>query len=290
MVDGAAGRAGGEFVGLTPIPVPELAEVDDAEAADASGGGASGRGGRVEVPSAILGQIKVKLKKLEKVDEVWRSSGIATKQKASIWEDRIGASRKLVQGRNRLRVTLGHFASGAYTAPRADRYTLELTDLTVNAVQQSKWLPLAARQCLPHPQRFHRVWSVQTGSHPLFVWEPVPPNEQFVALGMIATQTEEPPPARFVHCVPRSWVEPGPELNKLIWSDAGSSGKPGSLWSCGTLQTLVAAQGNASPAGKSWALVRTRFTLGDHVGGVAGAPGEEAPEIEAGRERDSEVN
>ena len=75
---------------------------------------------------------------------------------------------------------------------------------------------------------------------------------------------------RSVHCVPRSWVEAAPELNKLIWSDAGSSGKPGSLWSSGSLQALVAAQGNASPGGKSWKLVRTRFTLGEYVGGGGG--------------------
>jgi len=274
MVDGV-GR-GGEFVGLTPIPIPELAEVDDADAAEAAmGGGGVGvaaevrGGGRVEVPAAVLCQIKVKVKKLERADEVWRSSGIATKHKASIWEDRLGAARKLVQGRNRLRVNLGHFASASYSAPRADRYTLELTDLTVNSVQQSKWLALAARQCFVHPQRFHRVWGVQTGTYPLFVWEPVPPNEHFVALGMVATQTEEPPPARSVHCVPRDWVEADPDLNKLIWSDAGASGKPGSLWAVGTLQTLVASLGHASPGSKSWRFKRTRFTLGEHLGGAS---------------------
>ena len=242
--------------------------VEDAENADVVTGGGSGRAGRVEVPPAILAQIKVKLKKLEKADEVWRSSGIATKEKASVWEDRVSVSRKLVQGRNRLRVTLGHFASGSYAAPRADRYTLELTDLTINAVQQSKWLPLAARQCLVHPTRYHRVWGVQTGSQPLFVWEPIPPSEQYVALGMVATCTEEPPPIRDVHCVPSDWVEPAPELTKMLWSDAGASGKPGSLWAVGSLQLLVAAPGNTSPGAKSWRLKRTRFTLGDHVGGA----------------------
>ena len=104
----------------------------------------------------------------------------------------------------------------------------------------------------------------------MFVWEPVPPNENFIALGMVATQTEEPPPIRTVHCVPRAWVEPAPDLTKLVWSDAGSSGKPGSLWAVGSLQLLVAAQGNASPGGKSWKLVRTRFTLGEYVGGGGG--------------------
>ena len=37
-----------------------------------------------EVPSHVWGQVKVKLQKLEKFDEVWRSAGIAVKEKASI--------------------------------------------------------------------------------------------------------------------------------------------------------------------------------------------------------------
>ena len=262
MLDGTAGRVGGEFAGLAPILMPELAEADDLELANAQG--VRGNTNQVEVPLAILSQIKVKVKKLEKFDEVWRSSGIATKHKTSVWEDRLGASRKLVQGRNRLRVCLGHFGSTSYSAPRSDRYTLEMTDLTINAVQQSKWIALAARQLLAHPVRFHQVWSVRTGTHPLFVWEPVPPNDQYVSLGMVGTQEEETPPVRSVHCVPREWVEPAPEMTKMLWSDAGSSGKPGSLWAVGSLQLLVAAHGNESPGNKSWRLKRSRFTVRLH--------------------------
>ena len=298
----------------------------------------------VELPEEVLGQIKVKVKKLERFDELWRSSGIATKHKvsacfinlitcfitliacfiggarasprstrprpepphaqtraspcalpvrrcpahatlhlcarsqASIWEDRAkggaaGGATRLTQ-RNRLRVALGHFASGSYAPPRADRYTLELTDLSVSGVKRSEWLPRVLRFCFPHPVRFHQVWGIQTGAAPLFVWEPVPPSAEYVALGMVASQSEEPPPVREVHCVPRGWVEPAPELTKMLWSDAGASGKPGSLWAAGSLNLLVAAGGHEAPAAKAWRLVRTRFTLGDHLG--AGAPGASA--------------
>ena len=58
-----------------------------------------------------------------------------------------------------------------------------------SAPQQSKWIALAARQLLAHPVRFHQVWSVRTGTHPLFVWEPVPPNDQYVSLGMVAANS-----------------------------------------------------------------------------------------------------
>lgn len=238
-------------------------------------GEATEGGGAEEVPLLVLSQIKVKIKKLERFDELWRSAGIATKHKASVWEDARSkpASRKLTQ-RNRQRLMLGHFCSSSYTAPRAERYALELTDLSITGVKQSKWLPLVVRRTFPHPARFHRVWSIQTGAQPLFVWEPVPADAEHVALGMVASRSEEPPSVRSVHCVPRAWVEPAPELVKMLWSDAGASGKPGSLWAVGSLQLLVAAPGNAAPGDKAWRLKHTRFTLSDHVSGRSDAIGD----------------
>ena len=90
----------------------------------------------------------------------------------------------------------GHFGSGSYSAPRTDKWILELTDNSVGMMTHSKWLPLVARLVAPHPARFHRVWSVQTGTRPIFFWQPVPPSDDYVALGMIATDTEEPPSPR----------------------------------------------------------------------------------------------
>lgn len=261
MVDGDGGAGPrAEFHGLVAVEIPELAEVDESEAVRLSSAE------RSDVPQAVLEQLKVKAKPLAKFDELWRSSGIATKHKCSCWGDRLDSSRKMVGARNRIRVCLGHYGSSSYSAPKNDRYTLELTDLTLNAVQQSRWLPLAAKQCMPHPIRFHRVWGIQTGVQPLFVWEPVPHSADYVALGMVVTTKEDPPPpVRTVHCVPRDWVEPAPELTKMLWSDSGTSGKAGSLWAVGSLQLLAAAQGQQAPGDKSWRLKRTRFTLSDVV-------------------------
>jgi hypothetical protein len=247
-----------EFMGLKPIPMPELADVEDESL--------SPELRAYDVPPEILGQIKCKVKKLDRFDEVWRSSGIAVKSKASIWMDR---ERKGMTQRNRLRVALGHYVSGSYAAPKTDRYTLELTDLSVSGLKHSKWLPIVVKQCLPHPVRFHRVWGIQTGAQHLFVWEPIPPPDH-VALGMVASLTEDPPPdVRSVHCVPRTWVELAPDECKMLWSDAGASGKAGSLWACGTLQCLVASpNGQEPPMMHSFKLKHTRFTLGEHI--VAG--------------------
>ena len=81
--------------------------------------------------------------------------------------------------------------------------------------QQSRWLPLAVKACFPHPQRYHRVWSIQTGSQPLFVWEPVPPSGQYAALGMVATLTDEPPSIDALACVHQATV---PQLRRWFVS------------------------------------------------------------------------
>eukprot|EP01052_Picozoa_sp_SAG31_P070349 SAG31_NODE_29204_length_399_cov_0.846667_1_plen_50_part_01 len=48
----------------------------------------------------------------------------------------------------------------------------------------------------------------QLGEHSIYVWKPIPPGKHFVALGMLATTTDEPPARESVHCVPRRWVVP----------------------------------------------------------------------------------
>ena len=96
-----------------------------------------------------------------------------------------------------------------------------------------------------------------------FSWQPIPPSVDYVPLGMVATRTEEPPSIKMVHCVPRNWVDPAPTEVKMLWSDSGNSGKPGSIWAVGHLQLLGAALGNEPPSHISWRLKRDRFTLAD---------------------------
>lgn len=134
--------AGGQFTGLHPIAMREL--VDSEETSE--------REGEV-LPSWLLRQIKCKVQKLEKFDEVWRSAGIASKQKVSIWEAKLLTKKLGASIRNRRRVCLGHFASGSFYAPRGDRFVLELTDLSCSGMQQSKWLDAVIRKHFPHPIR-----------------------------------------------------------------------------------------------------------------------------------------
>ena len=120
------------------------------------------------------------------------------------------------------------------------------------------------------------MWALQSGTTPVFFWQPVPTDAAaYVALGMVATLSEEPPSTKLVQCVPRSWVEPAPDDVKMVWADSGAGGKPGSLWSVGSLGLLAAAQAQRPPVEMSWRLRRTRFWLGD-AGGETTAPGPDA--------------
>ena len=58
-------------------------------------------------------------------------------------------------------------------------------------------------------------------------------------------------------------VEPAPTDVRMLWSDSGASGRPGSIWAIGQLQLLAAALGQAPPVDASWRLKRDRFTLAD---------------------------
>ena len=115
------------------------------------------------------------------------------------------------------------------------------------------------------------MWALQSGTTPVFFWQPVPADAlTHVALGMVATLSEEAPSTKLVHCVPRAWVEPAPDDVKMVWQDSGAGGKPGSLWSVGSLGLLAAAQATRPPVEMSWRLRRTRFWLGESEAGGSG--------------------
>ena len=85
---------------------------------------------------------------------------------------------------------------------------LEVTDSGVTLqLGSSEWLASVVEQLLPPPVRFKLAWHSMQHKPPLYVWRAIPPSSYFVALGMIATTSEEPPPLSAISCVPRAWCE-----------------------------------------------------------------------------------
>ena len=80
---------------------------------------------------------------------------------------------------------------------------------------------------MPPPARFQVVWSrADRSGHALTVWSAVPPTNDFVALGMVATATpaSQRPPLDIIHCVPRAWTR------RATASELVYDGAEGSVW------------------------------------------------------------
>jgi hypothetical protein len=54
-------------------------------------------------------------------------------------------------------------------------------------------------QLLPAPIRYRLAWHDAHAKPPLYVWRGIPPSQEFVALGMIVTTSEDPPGAATPH-------------------------------------------------------------------------------------------
>jgi len=88
----------------------------------------------------------------------------------------------------------------------------------------------------PTPAGFRKVWTckpMNTGGagSPLFLWKPIPPTEDYVALGLVATVDDVEPKVDEVRCAPKYWATHlGSHGLQQIWSDRGMGGAPATIW------------------------------------------------------------
>jgi len=105
-------------------------------------------------------------------------------------------------------------------------------------------------ELFPHPIRYHLVWSQERAEVPLFVWEPVSPSDDFVAIGMVCSNSADPPPLTDVRCVATRFLAASSMKPKQVWTDGASSGgRAGSLWRVSGIGTLGASDTHAAPIG-----------------------------------------
>ena len=92
----------------------------------------------------------------------------------------------------------------------------------------------ALDQALPPPARFRDVWT-RSGANPLTIWAAVPPTNDFVALGMVATATgpSQRPPLDIIRCVPIAWVRKAEASERVYNGAEGSLGDPSMVAPCG---------------------------------------------------------
>jgi Ca2+-binding EF-hand superfamily protein len=113
---------------------------------------------------------------------------------------------------------------------------------------------------LPTPKRYSLVFSKTQGTQ-LYIWQPIPPSDKFVALGHVATITAKEPPLDSVRCVPLDWCEKWKGTPVLVWTDVGTAGRSGSIWQYGSCGSIVATIGHDSPKGPFYDLKTTSWLV-----------------------------
>jgi len=245
----------GDGMAPTSFNVPMMPQIPDGE---------GDIRGKIRVPEAVLASIKIKLKTVSKFSLVWNSQGSMSREKGSVWEPSISYSNGIRQ--KKVSVALGHFAGINYDNPNRDnieRQCLEISDTSAGMLSGSDWLPHVLDKFLPHPARFRLVWSLTHGSNPFYAWEPVPPNENFVALGMVGGKKDEEPSVKCVRCVPASWVQES-RHTKRIWSYNGAGGRQGSMWVVNKLYLISFVSGQDPPR-KALDFKSTRFFMKEYT-------------------------
>lgn len=201
-----------------------------------------------EIHDSALKMIKVKVKDISSWKQVWSSEGTGARTQVTMWTPQI--SEHVVFKRNKYRVCLGHYAvimgqghkisiRGALKGKSAKipsglkGLTVELTDMDVSTLSKSSNLDeVHVNYLMPHPIGYKMIWwqpsTSETGN--LYVWRPIPPSEDFMALGFVATTTNQDPPLDAVRCVNKGFLVPATMTPTKLWDNAGTGGKKGSFW------------------------------------------------------------
>lgn len=194
---------------IPPMPIKELYDINKVEKKTFK---------NQIIPQEVLAALKVKLKPVPAWEQVWTSEGTNSRHQVSVWA--INAAITVWERNNKMRVSLGHYATSGFLDPSKDkkfeRLTLEFTDTSVFSINHSKVLEMAVEQLVPHPMKYVQVWHQELGAVQFYAWKPIPPSIDHVALGFVGTNTPEEPPPELVRCVPKAWVIPSKFEPRLI--------------------------------------------------------------------------
>ncbi|CAJ1376296.1 unnamed protein product [Effrenium voratum] len=177
---------------------------------------------------------------------------------------------KGLMGVTALKVSLGHYANRGFADARGSgsgagrRLILQVRDRRAFLNSSDEYLRAVADHYCPCPVKYRQVWS-QLRGRPLYLWRPVPPNEAFVCLGMVATTSPETPPLDALRCVPKSFCRPCTQAPVQLWDDSGSGGKPASIWLVNAPQVLWASVGHNPPSEIFWELAAESISF-DYTG------------------------
>ena len=189
-----------------------------------------------------------------------------SRTKMSVWmPDTKYTKLESARRKHKRLICIGHYPVKNFKQP-SSRQVVEIMDATqFAAVRGSKFLDHAMDVLFPHPARFHQVWSEPRAATPFFAWEPVPPSDDYVAMGMVATTSETAPSVECVRCVLKSFTKAATIRPASLWQDSGA-GRSGSVWLVNEMQLLCITEGHSAPEQGEQHLdfVAKEFKAADH--------------------------
>ena len=208
------------------------------------------------VPRTALAEVVLRLEEQPRLVEMWTSHNTMANLKVSLWAPGKGCDEPDWVRPCKQRFCVGHYGhAGSYKPPTVTPLLPELEDSAVFLpFRRGDAIDAAFERVAPHPRSFRRAWQVHLPApQPSFyVWQPVPSSEEFVALGMVITRTDEPPESSAVRCLHRKLCCPARSKPQFLWNDRGTmSGTAGSLWVVNNLQCIWATTSYEVPRGSA---------------------------------------
>lgn len=209
------------------IPLQQIPELYKS----ATDSGAASRRPVVSLSSSELAQYAATLRPCMSTQPVWPTTAAARADAGTAGlcfvEPSSTLARTAVASSSSLVVPVGHYASaepqgGGRMSLQSTTKIIELRSMHASASKAQ--LQAALEQVMPPPARFQMVWTASAGSEPFTIWAAVPPTQDFVAIGMVATATgpSQRPPTDVLRCVPKKWTRRTPAAELVHDRNEGS--------------------------------------------------------------------
>ena len=216
----------------------------------------------------MFAKVKVRRVKVQKFEKVWSTEGTTSRNALTIYKP------KIVDSWGKMTINIGHYcvdaAGPGWENPNSKSpfYTIEFSDNSSLLFGTSENIKLVFERLCPHPLKYSQVWKKELDNNSLYVWKPIPPSDEYVAIGMLTTTDAKEPSVELTRCVPAGWVVPHTVVPHRYWDDAGTGGKQGSMWVGDDFGLLTAAASLELPNRKFCALWKSEFYCSDRVSEV----------------------
>lgn len=250
---------------IKPKPIRELSDIDAEAKGKKKRKSAEELVGYDPLKGVPLSSKVLRVKKRDVMHyvEVWNSKLTPSREKLSIWAPKNEGYTRT----SKILLVIGHYASSSFSKPARNASYFSLTDEECNGVAKSIHLDArVVNQLFPHPIKYKEVWSQKQGDSKFYAWQAIPPDDDFVALGMLGTTTPQEPALTEMRCIPRRLLKECKDKPKKIWDDSGTGGRAGSVWTVSPMQLLYVTAGHAAPTGPFYVLNKDQLMCDLGVG------------------------